>query len=165
MNYNVDELYKRMQAGESMDTIAQEITDALNAALMRHEAEEKRKEEEARLAATLNRKREWLEDLVCDVLAWVAEFYPDLVADLSAELSKEDKEMLMDITVSSLIEAMDKTVEQMKSPAALDPMTMMMMAKLLDCNTGTHTCKCNQDNKKSKTDDDILNDFLNKICH
>ena len=58
MTYNVNELFARMQAGESVDSIAMEFTDALNAATVKHENAVRAAQEAERVKLATETKRQ-----------------------------------------------------------------------------------------------------------
>ena len=83
----------------------------------------------------------------------VKEFYPDFYADLAKELTEAEVIALYDVILDSIIRAMDRTASETRNLFSMDPMAMMLMM--------------NQPVKatpRAKSEDDILNDFINKIC-
>ena len=67
------------------------------------------------------------------------------------------------------VEALDKPAEQMANPRknilGLDAMTMMLGSDLFNKSEPAAKKTPIYEKPKVKSDDDILNDFLNKICH
>lgn len=169
MVYNIEELAKRLANGESTDAIAAEMADMLNAANAKVEEDNRlameriAKQKAERLAAD---KRNDMEEIVTMLTQYLGCYYPDMCADIMKDLPEDERNDLKTLIVDAIVEALDKTAEQMKNPAkwaisGMDPMTMMLMADMLNK-------KMPAPDKKpavSKSDDDILNDFLSKICH
>lgn len=166
MVYNIEELAKRLANGESADTIAAEMADMLNAANAKVEEDNRlameriAKQKAERLAAD---KRNDMDEIVTMLAQYLSCYYPDMCADIMKDLSEDERDDIKTLIVDSIVEALDKTAEQMKSPAkwAMDPMTMMLMADVLNKKAPAPSKKP----AATKSDDDILNDFLNKICH
>lgn len=164
MNYDINELMKRMAAGESAEAIAAEMTDALNAAVA------KRAEEEAAAKAkeAAEKRKTYcrieLGDLLSDLYNFIEEYYPDLVAEF-ADMPEEDIKELKNITVQAILEALDKTVAQLKNPTLLDPRTLALLEQLTGAPAQPKSTPVYKKPNKPKSDDDILNDFLSKICH
>ena len=97
--YDVNDILARLQNGENADAIAQEFADALNGAI------QKRNEEKA----AAGRKADKIATLTCileDIIEFVQEFYPDLVADEDLEVTPEE--------VESIIEVLDVYVPKFK---------------------------------------------------
>ena len=165
---NVNEIVARLNQGESLENIAAELTAVLNEAKKTYDAE---KEASAKaVEARRVQKREELEYLVRDAIAWIKEYYPDLAHAATEGMSQRDKDELFTIVVDAIIESMDKTAEAALNPhKSLFGMNPLMMAMMSD------TPMLNPDgvlyqqkvptNSTKKSDDDILNDFLGKICH
>lgn len=112
---HTDDIYSRLLAGESSDDIAAEMTKALNDALDRIEEEEKaRKEAELKAAqdkaakeARNKAKQEAVADIVADVLAFCATYYPSFGLTTSDKVSDEEVEALAAVIVMLLdVEAM-----------------------------------------------------------
>ena len=71
----MEQIYKRLQNGETSEAIAEEFTKALNEAMARYEAEEKaRREARAREDA----KRTDLISLISSAFGFIAKWYPEL---------------------------------------------------------------------------------------
>ena len=163
MVYNIEELAKRLANGESADTIAAEMADMLNAANAKVEEENRlaiAREKAERLAAD---KRADIREILTDLTQYLGFYYPDMCATAMQGIPEDEHDDLMDLVVDTVVEALDKTAEQMANPRknilGLDPMTMMLVSDLFS--------KTPAPDKKpvAKSDDDILNDFLSKICH
>ena len=157
---NVNEIVSRLNQGESLENIAAELTATLNEAKKTYDAE---KEASARaIEARRVQKREELEYIVRDVLAWLKEHYPELCAEVSAELTERDKDELFTVIVDAIIESMDKTAEATLNPRkslfGMNPLLFGM--PMLNPDGVVYKSKA-----PTNSDDDILNDFLGKICH
>ena len=163
--YNVNEIVSRMNKGESLDNIAAELTAALNEAKIAYEAEQAMKVQAQMEVA----KREDMADILEDLISWVKTYYADLAATFTKDLSDEDKDDLFETLLTAIIESMDQTVETFNNPRSLDPFTMLMMDAFMgDLNHNKSKSKkttVKTNNTSLKTEDDILKDFLNKICH
>ena len=104
---HTDDIYSRLLAGESSDDIAAEMTKALNDALDRIEEEEKarkaKEEEIARIAAEeaahAKAKREAAADILADLLAFCALYYPSLGLTLDDKVSDEELYALTDLVL------------------------------------------------------------------
>lgn len=151
--YNMNELLERMKAGESAESIAAEMTSALNAASKEYEevvAAEKAKQANAAKKSDMG--------LILDaIIDFLRTYYPGLCKDATGSLSNDDKAELYDVILNAILEALDETAGTSKR--SMDPMTALLMAGMLD-GFGAPAPK-----KKSKSEDDILADFLGKICH
>jgi hypothetical protein len=172
MVYNIEELAKRLANGESADTIAAEMADMLNAANAKVEEDNRlamervAREKAERLAAD---KRADIREILTDLTQYLGFYYPDMCATAMQGIPEDEHDDLMDLVVDTVVETLDKTAEQMANPRknilGLDPMTMMLVSDLFN-KTETAAKKTPVYEKpKIKSDDDILNDFLNKICH
>lgn len=170
--YSIDEIKARLDNGEALDTIAKEMEDMLNAAQEARDAEIAK----AKAAAQDATKRAELVEIISHVVAWANQFYPDLCADMAKGIqSKDEQDQLFALVVDSIIEAMDQTEESVKNPRksffsslVMDPVSMMLMADLFNKSAAVPDTKPASKVKaasKAKSDDDILNDFLSKICH
>lgn len=165
MVYNIEELAKRLANGESADTIAAEMADMLNAANAKVEEENRlaiAREKAERLAAD---KRADIREILTDLTQYLGFYYPDMCATAMQGISEDEHDDLMDLVVDTVVEALDKTAEQMANPRknilGLDPMTMMLVSDLFSKTPAPDKKPA----AKAKSDDDILNDFLSKICH
>ena len=163
--YNVNEIVSRMNQGESLDNIAAELTAALNEAKIAYEAEQAIKTQAKMEVA----KREDMACILEDLISWFKTYYADIAATFTKDLSDEDKDDLFETLLTAIIESVDQTAETLNNPRPLDPFTMLMMDAFMgDLNKNkpkskTTTVKTN--NTSLKTEDDILKDFLSKICH
>ncbi len=164
MNYDINELMKRMAAGESAEAIANEMADALNAAVAKRAEEEAAAKAAEEAAKRKEYRRLELSDIMSDIYAFIAEYYPDLVAEF-ADMPEEDIKELKNITVQTILEALDKTVAQLKDPTLLDPRTLALLAQLTDVPAQPKSAPVYKKPTKPKSDDDILSDFLKSICH
>ena len=165
---NVNEIVTRLNQGESLEKIAAELTAVLNEAQKTYEKEQELKAqvEQARAA----QKREELEYIVRDAMNWLREYYPALCAEVAKDLDERDKDELFTTVVDAMLEAMDKTAEAMLNPRknifGMNPIMLAMMGDMPMLNPDGVIYKSKAPtNSKPKSDDDILNDFLGKICH
>ena len=164
---NVNEIVVRLNQGESLENIAAELTAVLNEAKKTYDAE---KEASARaIEARRVQKREELEYIVRDAAAWIGEFYPDFVKEATKDLDQRDKDELFTVIVDALLEAMDATAEAATSPRkslfGMNPMMWAFMSDMPMLNPDGVAYKAKAPTNKKKSDDDILNEFLGKICH
>lgn len=167
MNYNVDELFARMQAGESMDSIAMEITDALNAAAVKHENAVRAAQEAERVKLAENAKRADLSDVLVHIANFLQIHYPDLVNEAVGKMNPDEKEELFTIIMDATLEALEETAHPSKKKMfgfdfGIDPMTMMLMQGMMGKALAPDK---KPEAKVAKSEDDVLNDFLSKICH
>ena len=102
--FNEEDIYSRLLAGENVDDIAKEITDMLNAAQAKFAEEAARKaEEEARAAAekaaNAKAKREAAAEILADILAFCATYYPSLGLTMEDKVSDEELYALTDLVL------------------------------------------------------------------
>lgn len=164
--YNIDEIKARLDKGETLDDIAAEMTATLNAAQAARDAEMAQQKKDKLNAA----KRKDMECLVDDILAWLENYYPEFCEAVAKDLSDSDKDELFTIVVDAIIESMDKTAEATLNPRkslfGMNPLMMAMMSDMPMLNPDGVVYKSKAPtNSTKKSDDDILNDFLGKICH
>lgn len=162
MVYDVEALIKRMTAGESVEQIAAEMTDMLNAANTQYQKAVQEAEAKAQAARVQNDKRVMVNDILRDIVAFMKRFYPDMYKDMTKSLDEEDKNELWDVVVDAAVEALDEVsgARVARPNFMADPFTMAFMANML---TKPHAPDKQPQVKKS--DEDILNDFLKQICH
>lgn len=163
--YNIDEIKARLDKGETLDDIAAEMTATLNAAQAARDAEiAKQKKDELNAA-----KRKDMECLVDDILAWLENYYPALCEAVTKDLTESDKDELFTVVVDAIIEAMDKTAEAALNPRknlfGMNPLMLAMMGDMPMLNPDGVLYKSKAPTNSKKSDDDILNEFLGKICH
>ena len=102
--YNTEDIYSRLLAGENSEVIAQEFTDALNAAQVKMAEEAARKAEEEAKAAMAKAvaeekkkmKREVLAELIAEAFVFMSEYYP------SFGITPEEVDELDDETLYAL---------------------------------------------------------------
>ena len=161
---NVNEIVARLNQGESLENIAAEITAALNEAKKVYDTEQEAKAQ-AEQARTIQ-KREEMEYIVREVLTWVREYYPELAKAATEGFSRRDKDELFTIVVDAVIESMDKTAEAALNPRknvfGMNPLVLAMMGDMPILNPDGVIYKSKA---PAKSEDDILNEFLGKICH
>ena len=98
--YSVDDIMKRLKAGEDAEKIAQEFTDALNGAIEQKSAEDKAaaaakaKEDAAEVARRARIADAW--DVVDPLNVWLKEYYPELAKN---EVKPEELVDLFDSVV------------------------------------------------------------------
>lgn len=156
MVYTVEELMKRLANGESADQIAEEMTAMLNTA-----NDEVRKAEIAK-AKMEDAKRQELDEILAHIIHFLKAYYPALCAEATKDLSETDKNELYVAMRSAIVEALDKTQDMAVNAPKMDPMTAMLMDALFEKTPAP--AKVLPVDIKMKSDDDVLNDFLGKIC-
>lgn len=103
--FGADEIFARLMNGESMDAIAKEMTEALNAAKAKKEAEDKRKAEEeakAKKEAVVNEAARQAANAVNELIKIM---YPEMVSETEQLTGR----MMIEMVESSYI--MTKRVE------------------------------------------------------
>ena len=155
-----------MNAGESASTIADEMTAALNEANKQYQAEQeaaKRAAQEAeRVKLVAETKRQDMAEILLNIADFLQKYYPDMCREAVGKMSKEDKDELFDLILDVTLEALEDTANPKKKKMfnfGMDPMTMMLMQSMMGKTPNF------EKQSKSKSDDDILNDFLGSICH
>ena len=145
---------RRTPIEELTDTLA-EMTERAMVAEKAKEAAEKRK----------TYCRIELGDLLSDLYNFIEEYYPDLVADF-ADMPEDEVKELKNVLVQTILEALDKTVAQLKNPSKsfLDPMTLALLSQL-GAEPMKPSAVSERPMPKAKSEDDILNNFLKSICH
>jgi len=130
----------RLQAGEDAQKIADELTAALNAANKTYiaEKEEKAKKEAAAKAEVEAKKKELAELIANSVMKYIALVDPKLVEDEDEDLNAAEVQKLLD----SIIPLMSS----LKNIQGLMPASVVPFEKT----------------SATKTDDEILKDFLMK---
>ena len=144
--YNIDDIVARLQKGESLDTIGNELATMLNDAQAKHIAIQKAEEEKraveaekARLAQIKAQRTATRRELLWDVLdaihkyagytdyaavidKWMAEATDEDVAELDAQLIELLKtvEVLAQLNFA-VAPKQDKVQENVKKVAAVDP--------------------------------------------
>ena len=119
----MEQIYKRLQNGETSEAIAEEFTKALNEAMARYEAEEKaRKEAElkafAEARARKDAKRNDLTALISSALGFIAKWYPELGLT-EGDWSDEDIAAIANLVLPLLdIEIMKSTSKRAKKAEA-----------------------------------------------
>lgn len=117
--FTTDEIFVRMMNGESMDSIAKEMTEALNAAKAKKDAEDKRKAEEeakAKREAVVNEAAEKAANAVNELIRVM---YPEM-ADATEQLTGR---MLRDMVDSSytLVKEVEKAIPMFEKLTAGEP--------------------------------------------
>lgn len=98
--YDVNELYKALQAGANPDDMVRQFTDAMNAAIkQKNEEDQKAKQNYARKVAAM-------QAIIGDLCDFLVEFYPELPVtnDLRGSIDATD-----------ILESLDDAVEQLKT--------------------------------------------------
>ena len=114
--FTTDEIFARLMNGESMDSIAKEMTEALNAAKAKKEAEDKRKAEEeakAKRQAVINEAAEKAAKAVNELIRIM---YPEM----ASETEQLTGRMMIDMVESSytLVKEMEKAIPALEKLAA-----------------------------------------------
>lgn len=161
--YNVNEIVSRMNQGESLDNIAAELTAALNEAKITYEAEQALKAQ-AQTKAAMTADMEEIMDLIIEFLRT---YYPDLVKAATEDLSRDDKVELYVTVRDAIIDSLDKTAKAATNPTSFLGMNPLMMAMMMDNKpmVSKPVIKAVKTDKNSKSEDEVLKEFLNKICH
>lgn len=134
--FTKEDILKQLNSGKSIETIAAEITDALNEA-----------NDEYVAAQAVSAKR--------DKKIAIAKQFNDLIREY-AELECPELAAVMTMDeedVDALIAAMDELFGVVKMASAMKD----MFADPQICNRRAST-------KAPKSDDDVLSDFISKIC-
>ena len=98
--YDVNELYKALQAGANADDMVRQFTDAMNAAIrQKNEDDQKAKQSYARKVAAM-------QAIIGDLVDFLVEFYPELpiTDDLRGSIDATD-----------ILESLDDAVNQLKN--------------------------------------------------
>ena len=123
----MEQIYKRLQNGETSEAIAEEFTKALNEAMARYEAEEQaRREEEAKrmkafaeARAREDAKRNDLTTLISSALGFIAKWYPEL-GMAEGDWDDEDIATIANLALPLLdIEIMKSTSKRAKKEPAV----------------------------------------------
>ena len=97
---------------------------------------------------------------MCD---YVEKYYPATAAAIIEPmriLGEDDKDDVFESIVKIFIEALDAAEEREKNPNKVDPMEALISMML-----GMDAAPKKPTKTKTKSEDDILNSFLNSICH
>lgn len=147
--YNMEELLAQLQGGQSADAIAKSFTDALNAAIA----------EQARAQAEADKRQdkiEWLQDILEETVAFIKEYYPEVLSDENVTVETAEVEELVDM--------LDETIPQLLQLAQL---TDSLSSHIKPVSGGTVTIKAPGQKPatfdvKSADFNTIMNDFFNK---
>lgn len=153
--YDMNELLKRMEAGESADDIAAAFSKALTDANKTFQANA----EKQKAAELANSKIAEMSRAVRGVLDVVVDFWPDLAHDATCDMSVEDKDAVFEALVEAIVVALDKTERDIPVLAGIMGVSPVELMK------GAVQPKAPAFKKPANSDDDILNSFLNSICH
>lgn len=153
MEYTVEALMKRLNAGESADAIADEMAKMLTA------ANEEVRRAEAAAKANEEAKRNDMEKLLLTIADYLQTYYPVLCADATKDLTAEDKAELLEVLRDAVIDALEKTQNMTSVRPKMDPMTAMVMDAMFNA-----AAPSKKGHIHTQTDDEVLNDFLSKIC-
>lgn len=104
--YSVNDILSLLEKGEKPETIAQNFTDILNAAIDQkkkddEKAAKKKAEEEAKQKLQETKKRE-LQTILDEIQMWFKTYYPEL--EIEGSLKAEEVMPIFDGTVGSLKE-------------------------------------------------------------
>lgn len=163
MNYNIAELVARMNAGESADAIADEMTAALTAANKQYQAEQEAAKRAAEDAMTKQAKFNEMAYILRQMCDYVEKYYPATAAAIIEPmriLCEDDKEDVFESIVKIFVESLDAAEEREKNPNKVDPMEALISMMLGMDATPKKPAKT-----KTKSEDEILSQFLSSICH
>ena len=163
MNYNIAELVARMNAGESADAIADEMTAALTAANKQYLAEQEAAKRAAENAMTKQAKFDEMAHILHQLCDYVTEFCPATAAAIIEPmqvLNADDKNDVFENIVKITVEALDAAEEREKNPTKVDPMEALISMML-----GMDATPKKPAPAKTKSEDEILSQFLGSICH
>ena len=100
--YSVNDILSLLEKGEKPETIAQNFTDILNAAIDQKKKDDKKKaEEEANKKLQETKKRE-LQTILDEIQMWCKTYYPEL--NIQCSLKAEEVMPIFDDTAGSLKE-------------------------------------------------------------
>ena len=101
--YSVNDILSLLEKGEKPETIAQNFTDILNAAIDQKKKDDAKKkaEEEAKQKLQETKKRE-LQTILDEIQMWFKTYYPEL--EIQCSLKAEEVMPIFDDTVGSLKE-------------------------------------------------------------
>lgn len=165
MNYNIAELVARMNAGESADAIADEMTAALTAANKQYQAEQEAAKRAAEDAMTKQAKFNEMAYILRQMYDYVEKYYPATAAAIVEPmriLCEDDKEDVFEDIVKIVVEALDAAEEREKNPNKVDPMEALISMMLGMDATPKKSASAKT---KTKSEDEILSQFLSSICH
>lgn len=94
MNYNVDDIVKRLVNGETSDAIAKELTEAINSAVDKYKEIQ---EAEAKKACRDKRLNELASDIVDAINAYLAEYAPEEKIEIDVEDIKNVVDSFLDL--------------------------------------------------------------------
>lgn len=163
MNYNIAELVARMNAGESADAIADEMTAALTAANKQYQAEQEAAKRAAEDAMIKQAKFDEMAHILRQMCDYVTEFCPATAAAIvepMQALNEDDKDDVFENIVKIVVETLDAAEEREKNPTKVDPMEAMLAMML-----GMNPAPKKPVPAKTKSEDEILSQFLSSICH
>lgn len=150
--FDKKDILARLQAGEDIMVIAQELSDVLNDAKDEYAAEQKRIEEEKKAAEAkaaqereaAQKKEEKLNLLATGIVKAIVEYYELLDPELKREL--------VDVSAAEVRKTLDSMAPMLK--AASNFMNAINIA-------ATPTPYRQKSSVKAKTDDEIIREFLN----
>lgn len=163
MNYNIAELVARMNAGESASAIADEMTAALNEANKQYQAEQEAAKRAAADAMTKQTKFDEMAHILRQLCDYVTEFCPATAAAIiepMQALNEDDKNDVFENIVKITVEALDAAEEREKNPTKVDPMEALIAMMM-----GMDAAPKKPAPAKTKSEDEILSQFLGSICH
>ena len=163
MNYNIAELVARMNAGESASAIADEMTAALNEANKQYQAEQEAAKRAAENAMTKQAKFDEMAHILRQLCDYVTEFCPATAAAIiepMQALNEDDKDDVFENIVKIVVEALDVAEEREKNPTKVDPMEALIAMMM-----GMDAAPKKSALAKTKSEDEILSQFLGSICH
>ena len=145
--FTKEDILARLQNGDSMDEIAKEMSDALNAAQADYESA---KQADAEATRVMNAKRvavDGMLDCLCDFLVATGE--GDLVKDLE------------DVDTDGVVEMLDSAIEFTKSLEVLKGLEFPL-APTVKSKCGSGDCGCNKPKVSVKVVDPADTDMIIK---
>ena len=165
--FDKSEILARLQNGDSMDEIAKEMSDALNAANAQYQEETiKANAEKLEVERVMNAKRvavDGMLDCLCDFLVAAGE--EELIKDLN-EVDTDDVITMLDSAVG-----LAKTLEKLGNLEFAElpfPLSVPRVEKKEDCKCGKGDCGCDKPKVSVKVVDPtnadaIIKSFLKGI--
>ena len=140
-----NDILARLRNGESMDTIGQSIADVLNAANEAYIAEQAIAQAKAAEADLIAAKRALAIDMV-EIIQEYGELVAPDAEDVFSNVSDED--------IDAMVESLDQMFNMMSS--------LMQLKHNLE-KTYTQIPECKPTIKHSKSDDEVLSNFIKSL--
>lgn len=140
--FNEKDILARLQAGESIEDIAKEMTAILNSADSAHQKYLAEQEAKAKEAKKLARKQELVDCMKRDIQDYIALEAPELVQHIDGNETSDQ-----------IMQGLDTMIASLKT-----------LIPLLDSASNVKTnISTNNKNNTLKSDEAVLNDFLKKL--